>query len=130
MLKRVIDSIRPLPAHCHSDLFSRHDNLLTFRTHSGRSTYSSADSLLTILMVYDKSHVSDCDRHISYALVCNGFRGDIRDLAAEIRPDTILLSADLNRRRHDRYRQELTEADIPHRSLRNTPFSIILKPIH
>ena len=81
-------------------------------------------------MVYDKSHVPDCDRHISYALVCNGFRGDIRDLAAEIRPDTILLSADLNRRRHDRYRQELTEADIPHRSLRNTPFSIILKPIH
>ena len=130
MLKRGIDSIRPLPAHCHSGLFSRHDNLLTFRTHSGRLTESSADSLLTILMVYDKSHVSDCDRHISYALVCNGFRGDIRDLAAEIRPDTILLSADLNRRRHDRYRQELTEADIPHRSLRNTPFSIILKPIH
>ena len=81
-------------------------------------------------MVYDKSHVSAPDQHINYALVCNGFRGNVKDIASEIRPDTILLSADLNRRRHDRYRQELTEADIPHRSLRNTPFSIILKPIH
>ncbi len=130
MLKRGIDSIRPLPAHCHSGLFARHDNLLTFRTPSGRLTDGSADSLLTILMVYDKSHVCDYGRHISYALVCNGFRGDIRDIASEIRPDTILLSADLNRRRHDRYRQELTDAEIPHRSLRNTPFSIILNPVH
>ncbi|WP_286331517.1 hypothetical protein, partial [Duncaniella freteri] len=65
---------------------------------------------------------------ITYAVVCRGFTADVRKLASGIRPDTILLSADLDRRRHDRYCRELTAASIPHRSLRPAPFSISYPP--
>lgn len=128
MLKRGIDSIRPLPAHCHSPLFRREDNLFIFTPTSGPANGATGDAGFTILLIYDRSQVVPQTRHIDYALVCNGFRGKIEEIAAEIRPDTILLSADLNRRRHDRYLRELSAARIPHRTLRDSPFSKTLLP--
>lgn len=64
----------------------------------------------------DKVHSLD------YALVCAGFRGDIIELTATLDVDSVLLSADLNRRRHDRYFKELSEAGYNVRSLKRSPF--------
>ena len=57
-----------------------------------------------------------------YLVVCRGFRGDISSLVSTVKPDTVLLSGDLNRRRHDRYLAELSSASVPVRSLRSSPF--------
>lgn len=126
MLKRGIDSIQPLPLRCRSSLFSRNDNLFIFHPHCNgnpaATAQANANGPLSILLISDKTQVEKTDRRINYAIVCNGFRGDILSVASEISPDTIILSADLNRRRHDRYLRELTEASIPHRTLRTTPF--------
>lgn len=58
--------------------------------------------------------------YINYAVVCNGFKGNVLDIAETISPDTILLSANLNVRRHNRYMDSLLVHNIPHRSLRHT----------
>ena len=65
--------------------------------------------------------VPDTLRGPQYLVVCRGFRGNIIRLARAVRPDTILLSADLNRRLHDRWLRELTDSAIPVRSLRPAP---------
>ncbi|MBD5251689.1 MAG: ComEC/Rec2 family competence protein [Bacteroides sp.] len=57
-----------------------------------------------------------------YLVVCRGFRGDISSLVSTVKPDTVLLSGDLNRHRHDRYLAELSSASVPVRSLRSSPF--------
>lgn len=64
---------------------------------------------------------ADCRRppvHIHTAVVCRGFTGDVVAFADSLRPDTIILARDLNRRRHDRYLRELRAAGLPVRSLR------------
>lgn len=73
-----------------------------------------ADNLPTSAVVTkDKPH------HIDYILVCRGFRGDILTLINELSPHaTVILSNDLNRRRHDRYLRELSTASIPVHSVR------------
>lgn len=64
-------------------------------------------------------NVVEHDNSPDYILVCRGFRGDILTLVHEISPRaTIILSNDLNRRRHDRYLRELTAASIPVHSVR------------
>ena len=60
------------------------------------------------------------EKFINYAVVCNGFRGNVLDIADTLSPDTILLSANLNVRRHNRYMDSLEVHKIPHRSLRYT----------
>ena len=64
---------------------------------------------------------SSC-RHLDYAVVCNGFRGDVVRIAELLRADSILLSADLNTRLHSRYHEALTEGNFNVRSLKNSPF--------
>ena len=73
------------------------------------------------------SHVRAYASRPDYAVVCRGFRGDICEAARTLGADTILLSRDLNLRRHDRYVRELTAASIPHRSLRPAPFASTAK---
>lgn len=60
------------------------------------------------------------EKTINYAVVCNGFKGNVLDIAGAISPDTILLSANLNVRRHNRYMDSMQIHNIPHRSLRHT----------
>lgn len=55
---------------------------------------------------------------ISYCVIAKGYRGDIVKTATALRPDTILLGADLDIRRHNRYAETLIQHDIPFRSLR------------
>lgn len=55
---------------------------------------------------------------INYCIIAKGYRGDILKIATAMHPDTILLGADLDIRRHNRYAATLTQHDIPFRSLR------------
>ncbi len=61
---------------------------------------------------------------IHYLVVCAGFRGDIVKAVASMSPDSVLLSSDLNNRRHNRYMDELARAGIPVRSIKNSPFGL------
>lgn len=47
---------------------------------------------------------------IDYAVVSRGFRGNITEFASKVCPDTLVLSADIHKRRHDRYARELISA--------------------
>lgn len=76
------------------------------------------------VVIHDRKGVRRIDRRVDYALVCNGFRGDVRAVVDSVAPDTILLSADLNKRRHDRYYRELLEEGCAVRSLKRSPFRI------
>ncbi len=62
-----------------------------------------------------------------YAVVCNGFKGNVIDVANLLKPDTILLSANLHIRRHDRYADSLTTHGIPFRSLKHTAHRIRIR---
>ncbi|MDE6808927.1 MAG: ComEC/Rec2 family competence protein [Muribaculaceae bacterium] len=76
----------------------------------------------TIAVIADNDYIRDDDsrsKSPDYILVCRGFRGDILTLVSELSPRaTVILSNDLNRRRHDRYLSELTAASIPVYSVR------------
>lgn len=64
------------------------------------------------------------NQKFDYLLVTRGFSGDIVELANTIKADTILLSNDIAKRRHQRYAHELEEAGISHQSLRDAPFHL------
>ncbi|MDE5672563.1 MAG: ComEC/Rec2 family competence protein [Duncaniella sp.] len=68
--------------------------------------------------------VADSSGMIDYLVVCAGFRGDVVEAVACGSPDSVLLSSDLNNRRHDRYMEELVEAGVPVRSIKNSPFRL------
>ena len=61
-----------------------------------------------------------------YSLVCRGFKGNILDVNKIINADTILLSRDLNKRRHDKYVDSCQTHNIPYISLRDTCFHKVL----
>lgn len=109
MLRRGIDGIMPLVDGMYSTYTERKGNMVKAVGHS-------------FVLIYDDRHVHGYRIRPNYAVVCRGFKGDIVDLWHTVHPDTILLSADLNRRRHDRYMLELTIDSIPHRSLRDKAF--------
>lgn len=70
------------------------------------------------IIVDNKDDIYPCQIKPNYTIVCRGFNGEIADVAKTINADTILLSYDLHPRRHDRYLNECTHANIPCRSLR------------
>lgn len=111
MLRRGIGDITPLHDGMRGERVARDGNVITA---SGRRfAFLSHDS-----------HARPYASRPDYAVVCRGFRGDICETARMTGADTILLSRDLNLRRHDRYMRELAVASIPHRTLRDAPFRI------
>ncbi len=118
MLRRVIPDIVPLEDGAMHGQVRRQGSLVSV----------SGATFLFLASGIPQSHTLPASARITYAVVCRGFTADVRKLASGIRPDTILLSADLDRRRHDRYCRELTAASIPHRSLRTAPFSTSYPP--
>lgn len=66
--------------------------------------------------------------HVDYAVVCRGFTGDVAGVRSIIAADTVILSKDMDVRRHDRYRSELEDAGIPVVSLRDGRFRRVLTP--
>lgn len=79
----------------------------------------------SFVFVSRDSHMHAYGLRPDYAVVCRGFRGDISALARVTGADSILLSRDLDLRRHDRYVRQLTRDSIPHRSLRSAPFHLV-----
>lgn len=56
---------------------------------------SAANRTIAIVGQYIPER-SDAGKHVDYALICPDFRGKIEDIAARLRPDTILLGTDLH----------------------------------
>lgn len=74
----------------------------------------------TILIADGRSEFdTDSTANFTYLLVCRGQRADISPLLHCA--DTIVLSADLHPRRHDRYATECIEAGVPCISLKSRP---------
>ncbi len=114
MIKRGIDSIRLLPAHHLSPYVARNNNIIAIPG-------------CMFVLISDIRHIHAYPHKINYAVICNGFRGDVMAVSETLSPDTIILSSDLNRRRHDRYVKELLESGIPCLSLRENGFMRICK---
>lgn len=78
----------------------------------------------SVMLAARHATLPDSVRGPEYLVVCRGFRGDIVRLARAVRPDTVALSADLNRRLHDRWLRELADSAIPAISLRPRPLTL------
>lgn len=128
--------ITNMPEHRHAELLDGYMRkyrryLLSRGIDSIRMESVSPARLLTVtagdrnmaVVAHERHAVPRRALHVDYALVCGGFRGDILSVARSIGADTILLSGDINIRRHDRYLRELSEAGIPARTLRDSVFS-------
>lgn len=59
--------------------------------------------------------------HVDYLVVCRGFRGDIRELANRLQPDTIILSSDISPIRGARFKREVS---VPLVDLRQRSFAV------
>ncbi|MDE6860800.1 MAG: ComEC/Rec2 family competence protein [Duncaniella sp.] len=95
MARCGIDSITPMPDNFNMRNLSRQLNLLHYH---GKN----------ILIANSSRKMPEHPSKIDYAVVCRGFKGDITDFARTMRPDTLVLSADIHKRRNDRYAKELT----------------------
>lgn len=111
MLKRGIDSISVMSQPMRVGAVTYDGKALT------------AGGKRFVLIHENKYAEQDSARGADYAVFCAGFRGDIVEAACRLRADTVLLSADINKRRHDRYLTELVEAGIPVITLRQEKFS-------
>ena len=107
MLKRGIDSISILPLRYVSANVRRDSDIIT------------VGSRKFALVAGKEAPIDTIGQHVDYAVVCSGFRGEILDIVRQLRADTIVLSSDLNKRRHDRYYRELLDASVPVFSLRD-----------
>ena len=57
-------------------------------------------------------------KQVSHALICRGYRGNIKNLNNILRPDSIVLSYDLHPKRAKRYETECDSLKIPYRNMR------------
>lgn len=62
-----------------------------------------------------------------YLLMCRGYRHDFRELLSAVRPDTVLLSADLPKSRLEKYAAACDSLGIPVRDIGRERFSIIFE---
>lgn len=112
MGRRGIDSISVMPHYYRTSSFSRNGDVIAL---PGKK-----------IMFIHGNRVAAPKGKVDYMVVCRGFRGDIVALKETIPADTILLSRDLDVRRHNRYETQLSEQGIPFRSLRVTSFQMSL----
>lgn len=109
MLRRGISSFRTLAENEAFGSIQRSGNVVSA---AGRS----------FILVSHDSHCHDYGFRPDYVVVCRGYKGDIASLTRTVSADSVLLSADLNMRRHNRYASTLATEGIPFRSLRSAPF--------
>lgn len=108
LAKRGIDTISILPTVYRTRLLTRKESIV--RT-MGK----------TIAIINSPEHVLNYNIPIDYALVTKGFREDVTSISDKVKADTIVLSGDINLRRHNRYAGELKDAGIPCIRLRYEP---------
>lgn len=73
-----------------------------------------------IMMLGAKQYDNSVPHPISYMVVADGFRGDIMEAVAKIKPETVVFSANLNHRLRKRYSKELDAGGIGHIDLYDT----------
>lgn len=108
MGRRGIDSLAIAPAEWSGPYSSRQGRRLSFL---GRTFY-----------LLDRTNAVADSCRPDYLVICKGFRGDVLKAACRTGCDSVLLSSDLNLKRHDRYLSELRQAGIPTRSLRDQAY--------
>ncbi|WP_304966949.1 ComEC/Rec2 family competence protein [Paramuribaculum intestinale] len=54
-----------------------------------------------------------------YVIICRGYRGTMKEIATQYRPDTIVMSTDLNTKIADRYMNECRQLNMPAYSMRS-----------
>lgn len=111
MSKRDIDSISILPSIYHSRFLTRKESILRTK---GK----------TIAIINNPTHKLNFNIPIDYALITKGFSGDITSIRDIVKADTIVLSGDINLRRHNRYVSELSNAGMKFKILRDEPIII------
>lgn len=120
-----------LRAHArYRDFLARH-NLNCFLTPQGDFKYGGIARQGDIMFVQDiliriitDSTATNTDIPTDYALITRHFHGDIAQLVNTIHADTFLLGSDINSRRRDRYIKQLSEFNIPSRSIRHNTFAL------
>lgn len=105
MLKRQIDSITPAPKSFSTSLVWRNNDTLIIRDH--HFVFVNSDSSLRRPL------------HATDLVVCRGFRGDVVALARHAGASRVVLSADLSKKRHDKYADSLSAHAIEFHSLRS-----------
>lgn len=114
MGKRDIDSLIVIP-----------QNFSNNRIYCNGSTIILGNDELAIIK---SNNLDIIKQKPKYALVCNGFKGNILDVKKIVNPDTIILSNDLHKKRHLRYIDSCVIHNIPHISLRDKGFhKVIIK---
>ncbi len=79
---------------------------------------------LSLTVLYRNPTSGTSSRLSDYLLICRGVTCPISTISEFYRPDTILLSYDLNPRRVENYSRQLHQLNMPYISLRDTTFSI------
>ena len=114
MGKRGIDSLIIIPQQYVNNHIYR----------NGSSIIIGTDEFAII----NNNNLDSIKRQPKYALVCNGFKGNILDIKDIVNPDTIILSNDLHKKRHLRYIDSCETHNIPLISLRENGFhKVIIK---
>lgn len=113
MGKRGIDSLIIIP--------QQYSNNHIYR--NGSSIIIGYDEFTII----DNNNFDYIKQRPKYALVCNGFKGNILDISTILNPDTIILSSDLHKKRHLRYIDTCVIHNIPYISLREKGFHKVIK---
>ncbi len=114
MNRRQIDSITSMPFRFQDNLFARNGRL-----------YTVGNRLLCV--IHSDSMLRPSPARPDFVLVARGFTGSISKVSEVIPTDTILLGADLHPWRHERYAKECRRLGQPFISLREQPFSIVLR---
>lgn len=109
MMRRGIKEVELMPEGIANDRLARKGNVIFA---GGKS----------FVLISANAHATDYNFQPDYAVVCRGFMGDVCGMAQVVGADSVLLSSDLNKVRHDRYAGELAEASVPFRSLRSGPW--------
>lgn len=105
MLKRQIDSVTPAPEAFSTSLVCRNND--TLRIEGRRFVFVNSDSSLRRPL------------HATDLVVCRGFRGDVVAIARHAGASRVVLSADLSKKRHDKYADSLSAHAIEFHSLRS-----------
>ncbi len=105
--RRHIDTVMIVPKNFNSPHLSC----------QGRMVVAGTDR---ICVINNDNDVRPMTERPHYALVCRGFKGDIVAVSRVLHPDTILLSKDLDVRRHNRYVKTCDKFHIPYKSLRES----------
>lgn len=75
-----------------------------------------------VIIIDNDNDVREYNIKPRYALICNGYKGNIIDVYNTLAPDTIILSRSLHKKRANRYEDSCKLNNIPYKNLIETGF--------